>query len=156
MGNHLLDKTERLISNPKRLIALVVIIVIMCVAIYFSWNKLKTLWQKVNTEIALEKDIKEEINNGNPLTYTDNQYKDFANRLYTAMKGSGTDNSTIKDIFKQMNNITDVLKLVQTFGIRDGENLQQWLDGEVHWFEFTNIKKQINAILTEKGIFYKF
>jgi len=153
---NLLDKTEGLVNNPKRLIALLIIITIFAVVVYFSWAKIKALFASIQNKITLDTDIDKEIQNGNPASYTDAKYKEFANRLYTAMKGAGTDTVTIKDVFEQMNNITDVLKLVQAFGVRDGETLGQWLDGEVHWYKPGNIKKEINSILTKKGIFYKF
>ena len=153
---NLLDKTEGLIKNPKRLIALLIIIAVIAIVVYFSWSKIKSLFNNLTQKIAMDSDIGKEIDNGNPPSYTDAKYKEFANRLYTAMKGAGTDKLTIKDVFEQMINITDVLKLVQAFGYRDGENLQQWLDGEVHWYKPGNIKKDINEILTKKGILYKF
>jgi len=153
---NLLDKTEGLMNNPKRLIALLIIIIVLAIAIYFSWSKLKGLFRNVQTKIEKESEINKEISNGNPPSYTDNEYRDFANRIYTAIKGAGTDTKTIKNIFEKMNNITDVLKLVQAFGVRDGENLHEWLDGEVHWWKPGDIKKDINKILTAKGIFYNF
>ncbi|MDR0207030.1 MAG: hypothetical protein LBI45_07235 [Bacteroidales bacterium] len=155
-NQNLLDKTEGLVSNPKRLLALLIILAVIAVVFYFSWSKIKALFNSISTKIALDSDISKEIDNGNPPSYNDAKYKEFANRLYTAMKGAGTDKTTIKDVFEQMINITDVLKLVQAFGVRDGENLQQWLDGEVHWWKPGDIKKEINKTLTKKGIFYKF
>jgi len=153
---NILDKAEGLVSNPKRLLALAIIIVLIALAVYFFWGKIKGLFSSIQTKIDTDKDIKEEIENGNPPSYSDAKYKEFANRIYTAMKGAGTDKKTIRDVFEQMNNITDVLKLVQAFGVRDNETLQQWLDGEVHWWKPGDIKKEINALLTKKGIFYKF
>jgi len=153
---NILDNAEGLINNPKRLIALIVIVVLVSLAVYFFWSKIKIIITSIETKIDLNKDIKEEIENGNPPSYLDMKYKEFANRIYSAMKGAGTDKKTIRDVFEQMQNITDVLKLVQAFGVRDGETLKQWLDGEVHWWKPGDIKKDINSILTKKGIFYKF
>lgn len=151
---NLLDKTEGLINNPKRLIALIVIIVIIAIAIYFSWNKIKQLFATVFHKVSVDADIVKEIENGNPPSYSDAKYKELANQLYTAMKGLGTDTTTVKRVFEEMNNITDVLKLVSAFGTRDGETLAQWIQGDTWWFK--NTRNTVNKILIAKGIFYKF
>jgi len=150
------QKAEWFLDNPKRLITILIVLIIVALIIYFSWSKIKGLFRNLQLKSIKNDEINEEIANGNLPSYPDTKYKEFANRLYTAMKGAGTDQKTIKAVFEEMNNITDVLKLVQAFGVRDGEDLHQWLDGEVHWWKPGNIKKEINNILTRKGIFYKF
>jgi hypothetical protein len=153
-NKNFLDKAEGLVSNPKRLIALIVVIALIAIAVYFSWNKIKQLFAGITHKIQTDQDIVKEIGNGNPPSYTDAKYKDLANQLYTAMKGVGTDTATVKRVFEEMNNITDVLKLVSAFGTRDGENLSQLIAVET-WL-YKNTRNTVNKILTAKGIFYKF
>ena len=149
-------KAEWFVDHPKRMISILIIVIIVALIVYFSWSKIKGAFKNIQLKVTKDSEIAEEIANGNLPSYPDSKYKEFANRIYTAMKGAGTDKKTIKDVFEQMHNITDVLKLVQAFGVRDGEDIHQWLDGEVHWWKPGNIKKDINAILSRKGIFYKF
>ena len=150
------QKAEWFLDHPKRMITILIVVIIIAIIIYFSWSKIKGAFRNVKLKIDKAGEIENEIANGNLPSYPDSKYKEFANRLHAAMKGAGTDKKTIKDVFEQMHNITDVLKTVQAFGVRNGEDIHQWLDGEVHWWKPGNIKKEINAILTKKGIHYKF
>ncbi|MCL2132291.1 MAG: hypothetical protein FWH36_07570 [Lentimicrobiaceae bacterium] len=67
------------------------------------------------------------------------------------MKGLGTDTSAVYAVFNAMNNKADVLKLVSAFGIRDNEDLGQFMGGET----LLSVSK-INTTLATKGIDYQF
>ena len=77
--------------------------------------------------------------------------KQLAEKLYTAMKGWGTDEKAIYEVFSQVSTRDDVLYIFAQFGLKDGRNLTQWLTSELNAKERTNV----NAILTEKNINYK-
>lgn len=87
-------------------------------------------------------------------TYLDSQYKQFAQRLETAMIGVGTDENSIFSVFKSMKNDLDVLALESAFGIRSGRwqitgyDLGTWLTDEL---SSSDIQK-LNSILTNNGI----
>lgn len=76
--------------------------------------------------------------------------KQLAEKLYTAMKGWGTDEKAIYEVFSQVSTRDDVLFIFAQFGLKDGRNLTQWLTSELNAKERT----KVNAILTEKNINY--
>ena len=138
-------------SSPKDKIINIVIIIIAIVALYFMgnfiWKKLKPLFAKQKQDDELSK----ELSKGVKLTYTDYEYTNMADSLYTAMKGVGTTTSKVYEVFGRMRNRADVLKLDIAFGIRDNESLSQWMQGE----SLLSISK-INDILSARGINYAF
>jgi len=139
-------------SSPKDKIVnigLILIIVVAVILIYNFWLSpiFKNLFSKAKQTNALNKEIAE----GGSLTYKENDYENFANQLYTAMKGAGTTTSVVYSVFRQMQTRGDVLKLISKFGIRDGEDLATWMRGE--WLLSI---KEINTILATKGINYAF
>ena len=151
---NIVDKTEGIISNPKRAIALGIVVLIVVILFFVFKNSIMDLIQRIKTQNAANNELKEEIAAGGGLSYTDTQYIAFANKLYDSMKGFGTDTDTVKYVFNCMKTKADVLKLIQVFGTRDGETLSQWLKGDSNWFK--NITKQVNQILSSKGIDYQF
>ena len=153
MGN-IVEKTEGLISNPKRALAFGIICVVIIILFFVFKTQISNLIQRIKTKNATNQELQEEIANGGNLTYTQAQYVSFCNKLYDSMKGFGTDRDTIRYVFNSMQTKADVIKLVQVFGVRDGETLSQWLKGDSWWFK--NIIKEINQILSQKGIDYQF
>jgi len=97
-------------------------------------------------------------------SYNCSQYRAFADSLFEAMSGMGTDEEEIFNIFRQMKNTLDILLLTKAFDIRDytddrvfifntkAMNLNQWLSAELS----TSNKKELNKILSSKGIKYTF
>jgi len=97
-------------------------------------------------------------------SYNGSQYRAFADSLFEAMSGMGTDEEEIFNVFRQMKNTLDVLLLTKAFDIRDYTddkffifnvkpmNLNQWLSAELS----TSNKAELNKILSSKGIKYTF
>jgi len=98
-------------------------------------------------------DLNELITGGKNLSYQDSQYLIFADSLYQAMKGYGTDETSIAGIMYKMKNDADVLKLVQSFGQKDGYTLPEWIADD---FSQDDKTFYINNILAKKGIQYRF
>lgn len=72
-------------------------------------------------------------------SYTLTQYKTYADKLFTAMDGAGTDLPAITDVMNAMENDLDVLALIDAFGTRAGtswfasstpDDLGTWLAGD--------------------------
>lgn len=79
-------------------------------------------------------------------SYTPQQMKTYADKLHTAMDGLGTDNDAVKDVFSKMNNDLDILLLIEQFGVRDDDDLGEWLadDGATEYVnEILETKSQI-------------
>ncbi|MDR0602718.1 MAG: hypothetical protein LBG80_00265 [Bacteroidales bacterium] len=136
--------------SPKDKIINVALIIIFIVVLYFGgkylYNKLKSVFT------STKKELTEELEKGTKLTYSDSEYQNMSDTLYSSMKGLGTDEESIYSVFYKMVNKADVLKLVLVFGIKESENLSQWLKDDLSG---SGISK-INSILSSKNIDYSF
>lgn len=56
-------------------------------------------------------------------TYSQSQYKTYADRLFEAMNGTGTDTDAITTVFSNMKNRGDVLNLIAAYGVKQLTNL---------------------------------
>ena len=118
--------------------------------------------EQQQTTTAIKTDIAKEENKGIEPTYSESNYKTLADRLYSAMNTSGTDESAIYSVFQQMKTRIDVLKLIEAYGTRQlyvfgvpvggKQNLSQALSDELSSSEIA----KVNQILFTKGINYKF
>ncbi len=71
------------------------------------------------SRIAPKKDLLSSINvNKNNLSYQESQYLLWADQLYGAMDGNGTDENAINAVMAQMKNSDDWNQLVKTYGVR--------------------------------------
>ena len=86
------------------------------------------------------------------ISITQDQFHTYAQKLYKAMKGAGTDEKAIYEVFEAMNSRSDVQQLIKTFGVKDGENLAEWLYDDLSAGDI----EHINAILATKSINYQF
>lgn len=82
------------------------------------------------------------------LTYTNSEYTQFANKLYSAMKGVGTNENAIYDVFSQMQTDSDVKKLISAFGSKGGMTLNEWLLDDLSNKELN----KVNQILSKNNI----
>lgn len=99
----------------------------------------------------------DEIKNDN-LTYQKSQYIVFADKLYSAMIGFGTDEDSIYSVFRKMNTDDDVKQLIVAFGSKrieftiGGSTLAEWLVTELSESEMT----ELNNILSQRNINFSF
>ncbi|MFK5855777.1 MAG: hypothetical protein QM503_06575 [Bacteroidota bacterium] len=123
--------------------------------------KLLSLSDEQKKEKEIDKAIKEEQNNGNPLTYPLAQYNVMADIIEQATDTSGTDTDAIYNVFAQLSNNTDMLQLIKAygdrwnfmFGVPLGEfTLQQIINSELNSGE----KVTLNQIIQGKGITIQF
>ena len=63
---------------------------------------------------------------GTQYTYGAQQYLNFAESLFTAMDGVGTNESSIKRVIEQMKTYDDVLALIQAYGKRKWSKWELW------------------------------
>jgi len=83
-------------------------------------------------------------------TYTPSQMKTFADTIERAMKGPGTNEKVVNYAFSQMKNDIDVMLLIESFGVRDDDNLSQWLEDD-------GMVEDVNKVLaTKTRITYRF
>lgn len=132
-------------------IAALVVLVLVIVLIVFKWKQAKNLVVDAQHNRELARDLDEEIS-PEKVTITQEQFNSFASKLYHAMKGLGTREQDIFDVFEQMQSRSDVLQLIKTFGIKDGDNLKAWLYDDLNSSEIN----KINQILATNGVNYIF
>ena len=140
--------------NKQKVITISVIAAIVIAIAIFLIVKLKGGVKSIVNDDKNNKLI-DEINkeqNTDDITLTQLQFNAYASSLKKALKGIGTDEKKIYNVFQQMNTRSDVLQLIKTFGVVDGENLNEWLNDDLNAKEID----KINQILAEKGINYKF
>ena len=87
----------------------------------FVYKKAKGLFSSdpmKQTSRQINDDISKLENNGVQPTYADSAYLQFANMLFQAVAGAGTDDKAIFNIFDKIKNDVDYLKLNKAFGVR--------------------------------------
>jgi hypothetical protein len=97
------------------------------------------------------KDLGQDIVTNN-LSYPLSYYGIWAEDVYNAVEGMGTNEQAVFDIFKKLKNKDDVLQLITAFGIKDGETLSQWIIGDLG----DDDKATLNRLLSDKNIDYQF
>jgi hypothetical protein len=126
------------------------------VAAFIAYRNLKGLLgfvRETGQNIQTGAELQLWQNVGQTPSYQNTQYQIFADTLYTAMDGWGTDEDSVKTVMQAMNNNADVLKLIQVFGIRDGYGLAGWIADD---FSASDKEKYINQVLRVRGITYQF
>ena len=134
----------------------IIVVAIVAVLAIGTWAVLKftSLGKKMDERIveeklgkALDSEIAKEA-----VTLTPADAELYAQRLYTAMKGMGTDEDAIYSVFLNLKTKGDVLYLIQVFGVKDHETLVQWITSELNSKE----RAKLNSILANKNIDYTF
>lgn len=149
----------------------IVLIVLIVIALYFltknlsKWTKSMLEKLKMNQK---DKQLEEELKKpGNEPTYMLREYLNFANVLENAMKGLGTDEEAIYQIYKKMRTVGDIAELEKAFGIRrwspTGDKIDNKIFGHdfdlVGWLqkELTDSEiAKINQIFMSKNINYQY
>lgn len=104
---------------------------------------------------ASEKTILEELNKAKKqetATLTDLQAQAFADKIYKAVKGWGTNTTNIYEVYSNIGNYTDALLIENKFGTRDNMTLKLWIYDDLSSSEID----KLNKIIADKGINYKF
>lgn len=82
------------------------------------------------------------------LSYPMAQYGLWADALFQAMDGWGTDEDAIFNVFSKMKTNNDLAQLQVSFGVKEGQNLGQWLQDDLGDDE----KNKVRSILTSNGV----
>jgi hypothetical protein len=139
-------------ETPKDKLTTILIFAIIGVVGYFLAKKLYVKVLGIINQQKYSNELDNELIKGKKLSYSENLYQSYANKLYAAMKGLGTDEKAIFAVFNAMNNKADLLKILTVFGTRDNMSLNEWIYDDL---SLSDINK-INTILANKGIEYSF
>ncbi len=142
----LLGKTKTVKVVTISAIVLMVVAIAILIVVKYKDQLTDTI---KNRELA--ESLDEEINQ-NDISLTQMQFNTYASSLYAAMDGPGTDEDKIYNVFRAMGTRSDVLQLIKTFGVKDGETLTEWMYGDLSSKEID----KINTILANNNINYQF
>ena len=126
----------------------IVLVIIAIVIVYFLTKTAKSYFQRTVEKAEDAGEIIALNQQGVVRSYSDSQYKAYADRLETSMKGWGTSIQEVYAVYGKMKNDVDMIHLNNKFGVRDGYNLRGWLLDDLATFEI----EAVNHILKQKGI----
>lgn len=126
--------------------------------LYLGYKLISWIIGNVTTVAQAKNEVNRLVAQGVKPTYPDSSYSQYANAIYSAgFNTIGTDENTIYDIFKKMQNDLDVAKLIAAFGEQRVEfsfqslPLGAWLRTELSASEM----QVVNKILSDKKIKYQ-
>lgn len=142
-------QTTEVLGNPKIMISIGIIVLIVGIIIAIFWKKIKNAIDDAKQKRDYEQKV-DEIENFTQKkpSYPDSYYATFADQLYAAMDGWGTDEESIYNVMYKIKNDVDYMKLVEAFGVRDSESLSEWISGDCNTKEIN----EINSILKNNGV----
>lgn len=137
--------------NLKKYAIITAIVIVLLVVVIFAGVKIKNV---ISDKIKEQKQV-DEANKGideDKLSTTTSQYNTIVSKLYTAMKGIGTDEEAIYSAFNSLQTYSDLMQVMSNFGVKDGMVLREWLQSELNINEI----EKVNNILAAKSINYTF
>lgn len=115
-----------------------------------------------------QKDVKDDLKdlesqNIKP-SFTDSQYSTWASKLFSAFDGYQSDESAVYNVFSNMKNNADVLKLINAYGVREissgklnpEPNFKGTLSGAITAELDAEEVRALNLLLANKKIGIKF
>lgn len=126
---------------------LVAVVVFVIYKIYRSFTKIE--------DVASSNEVIERANEEmdvSQLTLTTQQIHTICEKLYDAMSGFATDEDAIYDAISMCGSRSDLMAVIATFGVKDGQTLAEWLYEDLDGSELAHL----NAIISSKNINYKF
>lgn len=155
MTNQKLQTTDQflnIVSDPKKAVSIIVIIVAGILLIWLVWRLFKNTVSKTSEAITTNAALASELASGGSLSYSTSEYNSMAARIYAAVKGPGTDEDTIYAQFNKLKTKADLLRLIAAFGTKDEMTLSEWLADDLNNSEIN----KVNNILANSGIDYSF
>lgn len=144
---------------------------VVLIAIYKVYSGIKKAKSHANALQEADQashDLSDVMKAGVSPTYPDSQYESWSNQLVAAFSGCGTDVPAINNVFTQLQNEADLLKLISTYGIRTYDRCLSFayvLGGGKNTLSLSAALSDelgasdielINNILAAKGIKYRF
>jgi hypothetical protein len=142
--------------------------------LYREWKKAQELKEANQAAEEADNELTTLAQQGIRPTYTTAQFESWCNILVQSMTGCGTDEDSIYAVMRYMKGKADVLALIKQFGVRYYQpcvytspvSYSIWLVNDQAyggnlptWFGYdlsdSNIN-EVNSILSQKGIDYKF
>lgn len=138
------------ISATKMVLLLVVIGIAGWLLSYFGVKVINSLRDALRNRDLVDK-ANAEIKDSD-VSLTSAQASTLADKLYSAMRGWGSDEEAVYSVFRLLRSRSDLLLLSRTFGVRGGRTLSEWLSSDLSQKELD----KVNQILATNGITYSF
>ncbi|MDR2684216.1 MAG: hypothetical protein LBB53_02395 [Prevotellaceae bacterium] len=144
--------------SPKRMLTLLIIIVVIVLIALFGVKIIKSLMVKIKgaTNTEVEDSI---LGGGGQKTYTDAEYTRMAGVIKNAFGGiGGDDEQAIYGVLQKMRTKTDVIALVNAYGVQDVSILygNHTLPEQIIISLSSGEVRKCNQILENLGIDYAF
>lgn len=123
----------------------------LVVLFVYVGSKIKTKIEDTIVNNKLVDEANAEIDK-NKLTLTNSQINTLSSKLYSAMKGAGTNEEAVFNGFAELNTRSDLELLLKTYGVKESKTLKEWLYDELSEDDIVHI----NEILASKNINYVF
>lgn len=136
--------------TPKQ-IGMAVAALFLVVLFVYVGSKIKTKIEDTIVNNKLVDEANAEIDK-NKLTLTNSQINTLSSKLYSAMKGLGTNEEAVFNGFAELNTRSDLELLLKTYGVKESKTLKEWLYDELSEDDIVHI----NEILASKNINYVF
>lgn len=148
-------KIATIMANPKTKIIVIAVITALIIALgILIYKKLTKVSDNVIDAAANNKLI-QEANKSivvSDITIPQDQFDFYASKLYTSMKGPGTNEKAIYAVFEALTSRSDVMQLIKTYGLKDNMTLVEWINSELNAKEL----EHLNSILSSKSIQLQF
>lgn len=148
-------KIATIMANPKTKIIVIAVITALIIALgILIYKKLTKVSDNVIDAAANNKLI-QEANKSivvSDITIPQDQFDLYASKLYTSMKGPGTNEKAIYAVFEALTSRSDVMQLIKTYGLKDNMTLVEWINSELNAKEL----EHLNSILSSKSIQLQF
>lgn len=118
----------------------IIIVIVAMAVVYFAYTfylQSKVTIQQKSEVLALQAQ-------GITASYNASKYESLANTLETAMKGWGTNEQTVFDVFSDLKNDIDFIELDKAFGIRDSVDMKGWLKDDFSTADIKALNNQLN------------
>lgn len=140
-----------LTKNPIVMwIIIAILLLVVSLVFYFIYRSASKIDDVASSNEVIERANKEL--DVNQLTLTTQQLHTICEKLYDAMSGFATDEDAIYDAISMCETRSDLMAVIATFGVKDGQTLAEWLYDDLDGSELAHL----NAIISSKNINYKF
>lgn len=140
-----------LTKNPTvKWIIIAVLVIVVSLGFYLIYRSMTKIEDVASSNEVIERANQEM--DVNQLTLTTQQLHTISEKLYCAMSGFATDEDAIYDAISMCETRSDLMAVIATFGVKEGQTLAEWLYDDLDGSELAHL----NAIISSKNINYKF
>lgn len=134
-------------------VAKVVIVIVVAIVAVILLRRLISITKSAADRVKLQQEANDFSSAGETLSYPLSQYDSLADSLEASMAGVSMYPLDFVKVMNKIQNNLDFLALKKAFGVRDGETMQEWIDGQ--WMFMSDLKPAVNNAFASRGIKYR-